>query len=58
MFAAGWDVVRLHQRGFASAAEETITYEIDVPFESHRMDGPSTTVETSKSAYPSKRLTG
>mmetsp|Transcript_19108 Transcript_19108/g.36547 ORF Transcript_19108/g.36547 Transcript_19108/m.36547 type:complete len:395 (-) Transcript_19108:327-1511(-) len=38
------------ERGFASSAgEEVLTYEIDVPFEAHRIDPPSNTVETTKS---------
>lgn len=40
------------QRGFASSAgEEVLTYEIDVPFEAHRIDPPSNTVETTKSEF-------
>mmetsp|Transcript_11395 Transcript_11395/g.23822 ORF Transcript_11395/g.23822 Transcript_11395/m.23822 type:complete len:398 (-) Transcript_11395:282-1475(-) len=37
------------KRGYSSAAEETISYEIDVPFAAHKIDPPSTTVETTKS---------
>ena len=37
-------------RGFAAAAPDAMTIEIPVPFETHKCEPPSQTVQTSKSA--------
>lgn len=39
------------QRGYASAVEETLSYEIDVPFEAHKIEPPSRMVETTKGTF-------
>eukprot|EP00242_Pyramimonas_sp_CCMP2087_P014095 CAMPEP_0198212358 /NCGR_PEP_ID=MMETSP1445-20131203/25755_1 /TAXON_ID=36898 /ORGANISM="Pyramimonas sp., Strain CCMP2087" /LENGTH=397 /DNA_ID=CAMNT_0043886783 /DNA_START=59 /DNA_END=1252 /DNA_ORIENTATION=+ len=36
------------KRGYASAVEETLSYEIDVPFDAHKIEPPSRMVETTK----------
>ena len=41
----------LQARTFSAAAEEEITVEIPVPFETHKIDPPSQSVKTTKCAY-------
>jgi hypothetical protein len=39
------------QRAFSAAAEKEITFDIDVPYVTHNIDGPDLKVQTTKSTF-------